>query len=317
MEILITGALGHIGSQLIRRLPELVPNVKLVLLDNLATQRYASLFHLPTTNNYEFIEADVLQVDLKPLIKNANVVIHLAALTDATNSYNDPEHIYKHNFTATIRVAEVCAMYHTPLFFPSSTSVYGPTELTVIDDSDPNVGLQPQSPYAACKLKEEQALLTLHREQQLPLVICRLGTIFGTSPGMRFHTAVSKFCWQATMGQPVTIWKTAYQQKRPYLCLEDAIRAIGFILKHNLFHGEIYNVVTSNHTVEEVITNIQHKVPDLQVQFIKNKIMNDFSFEVINKKLTEKGFNCVGILQHGINETLELIQGMNKVTTEK
>ena len=48
-------------------------------------------------------------------------------------------------------------------------------------------------------------------------VSCRFGTIFGASPGMRFHTAVNKFCWQAVMGQPITVWSTAYDQKRPYL----------------------------------------------------------------------------------------------------
>ena len=34
---------------------------------------------------------------------------------------------------------------------------------------------------------------------------------------MRFHTAVNKSCWQAVMGQPLTVWETAYGQKRTYL----------------------------------------------------------------------------------------------------
>lgn len=312
MKILITGALGHIGSQLIRCLPEIKPSAQLILLDNLATQRYASLFNLPTTGNYEFIEADILKVDLVPLIKSSHIIIHLAALTDATNSFNEPEQIYKNNFAITKLIAETCAKYHKPIFFPSSTSVYGPTNISLIDDSNPDTGLQPQSPYAECKLKEEQLLLKLHKEQQLPIAICRLGTIFGPSPGMRFHTAVNKFCWQAILGQPVTVWETAYQQKRPYLSLQDAIRVICFIIEHNLFNGEIYNAVTSNHTVQEVIANIQHIVPSLEVQFIKNKIMNNFSFEVINKKLTDKGFYFIGELQDGINQTLELIKGIAK-----
>ena len=316
MKILITGALGHIGSQLIRNLPEVYPNAQITLLDNLATKRYASLFNLPMTGNYKFIEGDILKVNLNPLVESSDIIIHLAAITDATSSFNAPEQIYNNNFATTKLIAEICAKYHKPLFFPSTTSVYGPKNASIIDDSDPNNGLQPQSPYAECKLKEEQLLLTLHKEQQLPIAICRFGTIFGPSPGMRFHTAVNKFCWQAILGQPVTVWETAYHQKRPYLCLQDAVNVICFIIEHNLFNGDIYNAVTSNHTVQEVIRNIQTMVPTIEIQFIKNQIMNELSFEVINKKLTNHGFQFKGKLQEGISQTIKLIKNTNTFIME-
>ena len=60
-------------------------------------------------------------------------------------------------------------------------------------------------------------------------IILRLGTIFGVSKGMRFHTAVNKFCYQAAFKKPLTIWKTAYDQKRPYLDLQDACAVVEFI----------------------------------------------------------------------------------------
>jgi nucleoside-diphosphate-sugar epimerase len=311
MKIIVTGALGHIGSQLIRYFPEIYHNVQITLLDNLATQRYSSLFNLPSTGNYKFIENDVLKVNLPQLIEDTDLVIHLAALTDATSSFDSPERIYQHNFTTTKFVAETCAKYHKPLFFPSSTSVYGPKITTIVDDTEPNKELQPQSPYAACKLKEEELLLKLHNEQQLSVAICRFGTIFGPSPGMRFHTAVNKFCWQAVLRQPVTVWETAYHQRRPYLSLQDAINIICFIIENNLFNGDIYNAVTSNHTVQEVIANIQTIVPAIEIQFIKSDIMNKFSFTVINKKLTVQGFEFVGKLQEGINQTIKLIKNIN------
>ena len=64
MKILITGALGHIGSYIIRKLSIDFPNSKLILVDNLMTQRYSSLFDLPKNLNYKFIEADVLDINL-------------------------------------------------------------------------------------------------------------------------------------------------------------------------------------------------------------------------------------------------------------
>ena len=47
MKILVTGALGHIGSRLIRNLPEHFPGCEIVMVDNMITQRYSSIFNLP------------------------------------------------------------------------------------------------------------------------------------------------------------------------------------------------------------------------------------------------------------------------------
>ena len=60
------------------------------------------------------------------------------------------------------------------------------------------VNLHPQSPYARCKLKEENYIKKIFKSKQIndKFNILRFGTIFGYSPGMRFHTAVNKFCWQ-------------------------------------------------------------------------------------------------------------------------
>ena len=59
MNIVVTGALGHIGSSLIRALPAHFPDADIVMIDNMITQRYASLFDLPTIGRYRFIEADI------------------------------------------------------------------------------------------------------------------------------------------------------------------------------------------------------------------------------------------------------------------
>jgi dTDP-D-glucose 4,6-dehydratase len=63
MKILITGALGHIGSKLIRLLPQQFDNVELIMVDNLSTQRYCSLFDLSGTARYSFVESNVKTVD--------------------------------------------------------------------------------------------------------------------------------------------------------------------------------------------------------------------------------------------------------------
>lgn len=307
MKLIVTGALGHIGSRLIRELPLLFPNVEIVMIDNMTTQRYSSLFNLPSNGKYTFIEGDILKLDLNPIIKGADAVIHLAAITDATKSFDNQEQVEHMNYTASLRVSESCVASGVSMFLTSSTSVYGAQEEQVDEDCKLEE-IKPQSPYAETKLKEEALIKSKIVNEGLRAVILRLGTIFGTSPGMRFHTAINKFCWQAVMCRPLTIWKTAYDQKRPYLDLKDAIRVMEFFLKNNKFDGRIYNVVTLNSTVREMVDIIRVFVPGLVTEFVDSKIMNQLSYQVINKHLTGKEFVFQGDIKKGIEDTIILLK---------
>ena len=163
--------------------------------------------------------------------------------------------------------------------------------------------LNPQSPYAETKLKEERLIQELHKDG-LQAVCCRFGTIYGESIGMRFHTAVNKFCWQAAFGNPITVWSSAYDQKRPYLDLNDAVSSFEHIIAKDLFDGEIYNVLTENLKVRDVVDEIKVFVPSLSVEFIDSPIMNQLSYEVSNEKFNETGFEFQGNLHEGIKGTM-------------
>ena len=145
------------------------------------------------------------------------------------------------------------------------------------------------------KLKEEELIKNLIKMEGLKAIHCRFGTIFGASPGMRFHTAVNKFCWQAVMGQPISVWTTAYDQKRPYLDLLDASQAIIYIIKNNIFDGQIYNVSTQNSTVRDVVETIKDFVPSLKIEFVDNRIMNQLSYDVDAIDLNLKGLFFLAI----------------------
>lgn len=310
MKIIVTGALGHIGSRLVRYLPSQFPGAEIVMIDNLMTQRYASLFNLPSTAHYRFIDADVTKADLTPLFNGADTLVHLAAITDAAGTVNRAAELEANNFNGTKRVAEACAETGVSLIALSSTSVYGTAKAVVAEDCAPE-DLKPQSPYATTKLKEEELVKSLCETKGLSALSCRFGTIFGTSPGMRFHTAVNKFCWQAVMGQPITVWRTAYDQKRPYLDLADAVRAIGFIIREDLFDGRVYNVLTLNATVRQIVDAIREYVPELQVGFVDNAIMNQLSYEVSCERFTSRGFAFTGDLRRGIGDTVSLLRAAN------
>ena len=310
MKIIVTGAIGHIGSYIVRDLGVQFPKAEIVMIDNMMTQRYASLFNLPPLGNYHFIEDDVNSIDLKTVLSGANVVIHLAAITDATGSFDRSEELENNNYQSTVKVANACIETGASLIALSSTSVYG-TQNDVVDEDCSEEELQPQSPYANTKLKEEELIAKLCKERGLKAIHCRFGTIFGASAGMRFHTAVNKFCWQAVMGRPISVWRTAYDQKRPYLDLLDASRAIELIIKNNIFDGRVYNVLTNNSTVREVVDVIREFVPDIEVGFVDSKIMNQLSYEVLDNRFKSQGFISAGSLRRGIGETVSLLSNSN------
>ena len=311
MKIIVTGAIGHIGSYIIRDLGFFFPEADIVMIDNMMTQRFPSLFNLPAHGNYHFIEGDVSQMDLKSVFVGSNVVIHLAAITDAAGSIDKAEKLEANNYQSTLRVAKACIEVDACLIALSSTSVYG-TQKDQVDENCSEADLQPQSPYATTKLKEEELISNLTNKEGLKAIHCRFGTIFGASPGMRFHTAVNKFCWQAVMGQPITVWTTAYDQKRPYLDLLDASQAIIYIIKNNIFDGQIYNVLTHNSTVRQVVDTIKEFVPNLEIDFVDNRIMNQLSYEVLCDRFKSKGFVFSGNLRRGIEETIDLLKNSNK-----
>ena len=309
MRILITGALGHIGSKLIHNI-ESGEFEDVLLIDNMLTQRYASIFNLPNGVNFKFYEEDILKADLDVLLDGVDCVIHLAAITDAASSFNQRDEIEKVNYDGTKRVAEACIETGTKLLFPSTTSVYG-SQSEQVDETCPIEELQPQSPYAEYKLKSEQMLEEMGKDQGLQFITCRFGTIFGTSIGMRFHTAVNKFCWQAVMGQPLTVWKTAMDQKRPYLGVKDAVNAIKFIIEQELFDGEIYNIVSSNNTVRNIVDSIRETIPDVKVELVESEIMNQLSYNVSAEKFNKHDFVFRRNIHSDLLNTIQLLKNTN------
>ena len=95
MKILITGGLGHIGSYLIKNLNKLKKVKEIYIIDNFYTNRYSSLFKLPKTKKKVFFQDMDLskKISLKK-IKKVDIVIHLASLTDAENSFKIKKKIY-------------------------------------------------------------------------------------------------------------------------------------------------------------------------------------------------------------------------------
>jgi nucleoside-diphosphate-sugar epimerase len=307
VRVVITGALGYVGSRLIRELAVASPGTEIVMVDNLATERYASMYNLPEACRYEFVEGDVLTADLLAIFAGADAVVHLAALTNGART-DLQQQMERVNVVGTERVARACAALGIGLLFPSTTSVYGVPHGVVTEDC-PKEELKPQSPYAAWKLQSEEWLTWLARQEGLQFVVFRMGTIFGPSVGMRFHTAVNQFCWRAVAGQPIEVWQTASHQFRPYLDLSDAVRAMMFVMRRRQFDARVYNVLTLNATVAHVVEVLSAIIPDLQISYVDSPLMNRLSYCVDNSRFSQLGFECSGSLERGIGDTVAMLTG--------
>ena len=78
------------------------------------------------------------------------------------------------------------------------------------------------------------------------------------------------------------------------------------------FDGDIYNILTQNLTVREVVETIRDFVPDLHVTFVDNQIMNQLSYEVSCEKFISKGFSFKGSLRRGVEDTIALLRQSNR-----
>ena len=316
LKFLVTGGLGHIGSKLIREYAKRSDIEMIRIFDNLSTQRYPSLFDLPKTHvKFEFIEGDITDAGkVAEVVKGIDVVLHFAAITDAREAMKIPEETEKINFIGTKNVLDASINSGVKKFlFPSTTSVYGDAEGNVDENY---LDCHPEGPYAINKLKAEKLVLSSNGKNGIQTFVLRKGTIFGTSMGMRFHTAINKFAWLAALDKPLTVWDTAIDQKRPYLSLNDAIRAYEFVEKNGK-PGELYNVLNKNYTVREVVETIKKIKNDVKVEIVKSPMSVATSFEVSCEKIKNLGFELKDNLENCIKETLKLFEAVKNDSGEE
>ena len=224
MKIIITEACGHIGSYVTDKINQIKKIKEVILIDNLNSQRYSSLFNLKKNIKFSFYNMDLSRESLNKF-KKINLIIHGASLTNAEGSFSVKKEMFRNNLKCMKNVIDFCKKNKSKLIHISSTSVYG-SQVPYVDEDCKE--LKPQSPYADVKLLEEESLKK--KNIKFKYVSLRFGTIVGPSTGMRFHTAVNKFCMQAYLNHPLNVWKTALNQFRPYLSIRDSFKALSFFL---------------------------------------------------------------------------------------
>lgn len=305
MNIIITGALGHIGSRLIQKIGLVKKLKKVYLIDNASSNNLNVLFNLNSKKiKFKFIHNDLTDKKVfKSINEKIDIVIHLASITNAEQSFKIKKKLYKNNFGIFKNVENFCRKKKVKLIHISSTSIYG-AQSEKVDENCKN--LKPQSPYADLKLLEEKTLQNLGKK--INYITFRFGTITGTSKGMRFHTAVNKFCFNTVMKKEIPVWNNAIDQYRPYLSLDDAIKTIVFVINKNLFDRQIYNVLTNNYTVRNILDLIKKNKFKMKIKTTNSPILNQNSYLVSREKIEGLGIKLKNSIDKDIKDTLNLLK---------
>ena len=307
MNLLITGCCGHIGSYLVKNIHKIKNIKKTIIVDNLKSTQINSLFKSKKKSNLKFYNLDISQKNTLNKFKKIDYIIHLASMTNAEVSFKKKNEMYKNNIGCMKNIINFCKVNKCKLIHISSTSVYG-KQSSLVDENCEKRFLKPQSPYAHIKLKEEQMLKKSSRK--VKYITYRFGTISGVSSGMRFHTAVNKFCLNAALNNDISVYKTALNQYRPYLSLKDAFKVFKFTIENDLFNNDIYNAVSENCTVKQILDKIKKFKKKIKIRFVYSKIMNQLSYHVDKKKLDKEGLYLNSKIVNDIKDTIKLLKNL-------
>ena len=307
MSLLITGACGHIGSYLAENIHKIKKIKKTILVDNLESNRFCSLFEHGKKNKLKFYLRNIEKENSLDDFKNIKYVIHCASMTNAEKSFGKEDLMYKNNIDCLKTVIKFCKKHKAKLFHLSSTSVYG-KQTDLVDENCEEKYLKPQSPYADIKLIEERLLQKASKN--IKYITYRFGTISGVSNGMRFHTAVNKFCLNASLNNDINVYKTALNQYRPYLSLKDAFKVFKFTIENDFFKNDIYNALSENCTVNQILHKIKKFKKKIKVKFVYSKIMNQLSYHVDKSKLNKEGLYLKNKIISDIEDTMKLLKNI-------
>ena len=109
MRLIITGGLGHIGTGLLNKINSIKSLKEIVIIDSLISNKLHSLFKLKSKVPIKFIDNDVINLNLNKILKNNDIIIHLAAITNAPESFKNKKKIYLNNFYSTKKIVDVAA----------------------------------------------------------------------------------------------------------------------------------------------------------------------------------------------------------------
>lgn len=257
MKILITGGAGFIGSHLCEKYTKEGHTV--LCLDNFMSGNLTHIRHLLDYRNFKLVKGDIRDFDLlEKIMRDVDVVLHLAAQIHVDRSYIEPKLTYDVNVMGTQNVLEVARMYDAKKVIHASTSeVYGSALYVPIDEKHP---LNAPHPYGASKIAADRMCYAYIQTYGMDISIVRLFNVFG--PRQRdvgYGGVISIFTRRVLSNVPPIIYGDG-TQTRDYTYIKDAVRAYDLVLNHNEPITEPINFGTGK---EVSISDLADKIIEL------------------------------------------------------
>lgn len=309
----MTGAAGFIGSHLCEYL--LKNGVRVVGIDNFMdyyprSMKEANIVGMMHDKGFEFVEADILTVDLSKILDRVDIIFHEAAQAGVRASWGESFKIYSdNNVLATQVLLEACKTGTIQRFvYASSSSVYGDTtDLPMRESSLP----RPISPYGVSKLAAEHLCWLYYKNFGVPAVSLRYFTVYGARqrPDMAFH----RFLRSATEGKHIAVYGDG-EQSREFTHVDDIVEATWMASKNGL-PGEVFNIGGGSRiTLNQVIRLIQ-EIADCEIEVrYEGKQKGDVrhTFADMTKAQEKLGYKPKVQLQDGLRREYEWIKGLVK-----
>lgn len=299
MRVLVTGGLGYLGSILCEHLLDAGHHV--LAADNLMYgQGQQGLFHLCANSRFKFAKGDVRdEAFLKPLLRDRDAVIHLAAIVGASACDRDPLLATSVNLHAVQSLMKLRGRRQL-VIYPNTNSGYGVTD--GVERCTEDSPLQPISLYGRTKVEAEQTVLA-----QPNTIALRLATVFGMSPRMRLDLLVNHFVYAARKDRYLVIFEKDF--KRNFIHVRDVADCMLHCLSNAAaMAGRTYNVGldAANCSKEELALKVKQYVPNFYIHFAPiGRDPDKRNYIVSNQRLREAGFAARRSLDEGIQELLK------------
>ena len=302
-KVVVTGAGGYIGTQLVR---------DLVLGGNevLAVDRFffgqEPLMEFKNDKNVKILKKDIRDLDEVDL-KNYDAVCDLACLSNDPAGEIDPNLTFQINRDGRIHVARMAKKAGIKKYILSSScSVYGQGEEAQLSE---NSATNPISVYAKSTLEAEQENLSLN-DNNFSVTALRNATVFGLSTRMRFDLVVNLMTLTAFQKNRIIVMGGGLQW-RPLVHVSDVSKAFIAVINAETkkVAGEVFNIGFDNFQIKNLAYLVRENLPmpidiDLAPDDVDKRDYNVL-FEKASKQI---GFKATTNVSVGIIEIYKALK---------
>lgn len=235
--VLVTGAAGFIGSNLVKRLFNEFPDIKIVGIDSVTDYydiniKYGRLAEIEALNrDWTFVKASIADKGIvNDLFAKHHfaVVVNLAAQAGVRYSITNPDAYIESNLIGFFNILEACRHYEVEhLVYASSSSVYGSNK-KVPYSTDDKVD-NPVSLYAATKKSNELMAHAYSKLYNIPSTGLRFFTVYG--PAGRPDMAYFGFTNKLVHGDTIKIFNYG-NCKRDFTFVDDIVEGVVRVMQH-------------------------------------------------------------------------------------